>query len=292
MLANRNIPNFQDESVIYHTQELISRARTIGIVFFSSFFVILFTPSSIFQFEIIFEDYKPAIITLLELILKWVTKEVHSDQFAITIGSPMAVIIAYIELALIITFFFNFPFIVYQLYLFLSPGMYEHEKKNLRKFTYVTVALFCIGGLFGIFLLPVVINSLVGISTTLEYENLLYYYDLSTLIGFIFWNVVATGLVFTYPMLILGLVLFEVVDTKDLRKRRRHVISALLGLTAIITPDPTPISMMILSLPLIVLYEMTINVAFKLEKSSFFSDFKLNKSMTDNRIKKYKLNVN
>lgn len=291
MLANRNLPDFKDETVIYHSQELIQRLRTISITFFVSFIFILFTPSSIFEFKLVFDDYEPAIIPILESILKWVTKDIFTDQFAVTIGSPMAVVIAYIELAIIITFLANFPFIVYQIYSFLEPGLYEYEKKTLRKLTYVTVLLFCIGALFGIYLLPIVIKSLVGISATLEYDNLLYYYDLSTLIEFIFWNVVATGLLFTYPMLILGLVLFEVTDAKGLRERRRHVISALVGITAVITPDPTPISMIILSFPLSILYEMTINAAYKLEKSSFFSDFRFNKSMNEDRIKKFNYKI-
>ena len=88
------------------------------------------------------------------------------------------------------------------------------------------------------------------------------------------WNVVATGLVFCYPILIISLVFTGVLTVEDLQKRRRHVIAALFGITALITPDPTPISMIVLTIPLLFLYELTINFAYKIQSSPDFLEMR------------------
>ncbi|MFW9930019.1 MAG: twin-arginine translocase subunit TatC, partial [Candidatus Thorarchaeota archaeon] len=256
------------ENILPHSQELYYRLRLIVIVFILSLIIIMFFPYDVLLGDFSFSSYKPLVVAELEWVLKWITSQINTEHFLLIIGSPMAVILAYFELGIITTFAINYPFIIWQLYLYLKPGLYEEEKSFIRSIIFFATILFVIGVLFGFFMMPSILQTLVGIGN-LEVNNIGQYYALSDVIEFFFWSVVSTGILFTYPLFILLFVLFGFIDTESLRKRRRHIIVALMGITAIITPDPSPISMLILSVPLVFLYEITINLSYKIEKTPF-----------------------
>ena len=274
MFSSDNFDGLISENVINHTQELYIRIRLIIIVFILSTLIIIFLPSEFIHGNISLENYKPFVINELEWILNWSTSKISLNQFALIIGSPMAVIIAYIELGIITSFALNYPFIIWQLYMFLKPGLYEEEKDFIRNLVIFATILFVIGALIGFFIMPIVFQSLVGIGESLDFQYLVQYYNLNTVVEFFFWSVIATGVLFTYPIFILSLVLFNLLSSQSLRTRRRHIIVGLMGITAIITPDPSPISMLILSIPLVFLYEITINLAYKIEKTESYRKIK------------------
>ena len=139
-----------------------------------------------------------------------------------------------------------------------------------KKLTFAATGLFLFGAAFGFELMPTVTKALVGIGDLINFPKLAQFYNLGDVINFLIWNVVAVGIVFTYPILIITLVFTGTLTVEDLQNRRRHVIAALFGITALITPDPTPISMIILTIPLLFLYELTINYCYKIQQSEDF----------------------
>ncbi|OLS22448.1 MAG: Sec-independent protein translocase protein TatC [Candidatus Heimdallarchaeota archaeon LC_3] len=279
MFSSDNFEGLISENVINHSQELYIRIRLIIVVFIISTMIIIFLPYEFIKGNFSLENYKPLVIVELEWILNWSTSKISINQFALIIGSPMAVIIAYIELGIITSFAFNYPFIIWQLYIFLKPGLYEEEKEFIRNLVLFATLLFIIGALIGFYIMPIVFQSLVGIGETLDFQYLVQYYNLNTVVEFFFWSVIATGILFTYPLFLLSLVLFNLLSSESLRTRRRHIIIGLMGITAIITPDPSPISMLILSVPLVFLYEITINLAYKIERTEFYKRMKEKRSL-------------
>ncbi|MFX1513689.1 MAG: twin-arginine translocase subunit TatC [Promethearchaeota archaeon] len=256
-----------------HSEELFRRLRLIALVIVLTSLVVALIPQSYIEGNFSTENYQPAIYLELKWIIDWSTSQIP-DRYdvRIVLGSPVIVLLAYIELALIIGTIINIPFISYQIYEFLRPGLYEEELIIIRRISIGFSILFFFGAALGWFLVPPMMRALVGISGTLDVERLLIWYTLESLINYIFFSVLVAGLIHTYPVFLIFLVLNGILTSEDLRSRRREVIAALLSLTAVITPDPTPFSMLIMSTPLIILYEITINVAMKVERSTLYAN--------------------
>jgi sec-independent protein translocase protein TatC len=229
-------------------------------------------PQSYLQGDFSTNDYEPAIYLELKWIIDWATSEIP-DRYdvRIVLGSPITVLVAYFELALIIGIVLNIPFISYQMYAFLRPALYDEEAIIARRISLSFGLLFFFGATVGFLLIPTMMRALVGISGTLDVDRLLIWFSLDELITYIFFSVLVAGIVHTYPVFLILLVLNGVLTSEDLRTRRREVFAGLLCVTAVITPDPTPFSMIIMSIPLIFLYEITINVAMKVERSELYA---------------------
>ena len=266
------------EDILVHTSELVGRLRIIAGVYFSTVIIILFVPTSwlVLDFN---AEYRPVVLDILDFLLTFSTGQVTSNNFSITIGSPITVITELFFISILVAFIVNYPFILYQLYLFFAPGLYPIEQRIIKRLVYAATALFVFGAFFGFELMPIVTKTLVGFGDLIQYDKLVQFYDLGQVVDFLIFNVVATGLVFTYPILLIALVFTGFISVDDLQKRRRHVVLGLFGITALITPDPTPVSMIILSIPLVFLYEITINFAYRIETSPDFVEIR-------NRMKK------
>ena len=125
------------------------------------------------------------------------------------------------------------PFILYQVWLFISPGMYQNEKKYVWPFMGATVGLFLCGAWFG------------------------YEYT-----GFFLAIILGLGISFELPILIFFLALFGIVDAKFLLRHFRYAILAIFLVSAIICPMPDPLSMCLFASPMLVLYFIGVGVAY------------------------------
>ena len=151
------------------------------------------------------------------------------------------------------------PFILYQIWLFISPGMYAHEKKYVIPFMTATVALFFGGAFFGYrWVLPSALKMLIGdfghrfhpIITIEDYNS----FFLSIIFGL--------GITFELPILIFFLALFGIVDGRFLVRHMRYAILIIFVIAAIICPLPDPLSMCLFAAPMLVLYALSVGVAF------------------------------
>lgn len=151
------------------------------------------------------------------------------------------------------------PYILYQVWLFISPGMYSHEKKYVVPFMASTVALFFSGAYFGYrWVLPSALKMLIGdfghrfhpIITIEDYNS----FFLSIIFGL--------GITFELPILIFFLSLFGIVDGRFLIRHMRYAVLIIFIIAAIICPLPDPLSMTLFAAPMLVLYALSIGVAF------------------------------
>jgi sec-independent protein translocase protein TatC len=151
------------------------------------------------------------------------------------------------------------PFILYQIWLFISPGMYQNEKRYVWPFMSATVGLFAAGAWFGYhWVLPGAIKVLV-LDFGKKFNPILTIEDYT---GFFLAVILGLGICFELPILIFFLSLFGIVDAKFLLKHIRYAILVIFLISAIICPLPDPVSMCLFASPMLVLYLLGVGVAF------------------------------
>ena len=155
-------------------------------------------------------------------------------------------------------FILSFPYIIYEFWKFISPGLYEKERKNARGFIFIASILFFIGVLFGYYIVtPLSINFIGNYSVSSEIFN---DFDLSSYIGLLRASVLASGIIFELPIIIYFLTRVGVITTQFLKKNRKISLVLVLSLSAIITP-PDVVSQIIVSIPILILYEVSIIIS-------------------------------
>jgi sec-independent protein translocase protein TatC len=155
----------------------------------------------------------------------------------------------------------SFPWIVYQLWLFIRPALYDNERSTATKAFWFSAILFFAGVVVGyIFVFPMAFKFLVTFSVSKEVENII---TIASYIDVLVMLVLGMGIVFQMPVLILLLSRIGIVNKAFLRKYRRYAIVIILTIIAIVTPTPDPMTMMIASAPLLLLYEFSIYICKK-----------------------------
>lgn len=165
---------------------------------------------------------------------------------------------AHLWTSILAGFIVSFPYIIFEFWKFISPGLYEKERKNARGFIFIASLLFFIGVLFGYYIVtPLSINFLGNYSVSSEIFN---DFDLSSYIGLLRASVLASGIIFELPIIIYFLTRVGIVTPEFLRKNRKISLVLVLSLSAIITP-PDIASQIIVSIPILILYEVSIIIA-------------------------------
>jgi Tat protein translocase TatC len=262
------IAGMPKEELELHIKELLNRIKVIFISLGITTLLVIFIPAAVLEGNWSFQEYDPAITLILRELLVWATSlaEAQGGSFQFTLGAPYSVIVVCVELAILIAILLNIPVISYEIYVYIRPALYDEEAHFARQLSISFGVLFSFGALAGALLVPVMVQTLFGLTTIIEYGRIVNFVPLESFIEFIFFSLVGTGLLFTFPIWIVFGALAGVFSSETLIQRRREVLIALIALTAVITPDPTPLSMILLSLPLIVLYEIALVVVMRLEE--------------------------
>lgn len=151
-----------------------------------------------------------------------------------------------------------FPYVIYQLWRFISPGMKPNERKNSRGFIVVSSLLFFLGVLFGYYVItPLSLNFLANYSIS---DKVINEFDLSSVIAIVRSSSLASGIVFELPIVIFFLTKVGLVTPKFLRTYRKYALVIVLILAAIITP-PDITSQVIVAIPILILYQISIYIS-------------------------------
>jgi len=170
---------------------------------------------------------------------------------------------AHIWTSIIFGMIIAFPYILYELWKFIKPALYENEKKYGLSFIFISSFLFILGILFGYFVItPLSVNFLGNYSVSSEIQNNI---DLASYNSLVRTTVLANGIVFELPIIIYFLAKMGLVSKKFLRNHRKYALVLVLLLAAIITP-PDIISQIIVAIPLMILFEISIYIAGWVEK--------------------------
>ena len=155
-------------------------------------------------------------------------------------------------------FIVGFPYVLYEMWKFISPGLYEKERKHSRGFILVASLLFFMGVLFGYYVVaPLSINFLGGYQVSEEVFNDI---DLASYISTVRAAVIACGLIFELPIIIYFLTKIGLVTPEVLRKYRKVALVIVLIISAIITP-PDVASQIIVAVPVLILYQISIYIS-------------------------------
>lgn len=155
-----------------------------------------------------------------------------------------------------------FPYVFWEIWRFIRPGLYPNEKSVTRNVVFTCSLLFLTGVAFGYFFIaPFAINFLVGytipgVENTPTIQSLINYMVMFTL---------PSGLVFELPIVVYFLSKLGIVTAAGMRKYRRHSIVGILLVAAIVTP-PDAVTMFMIGIPLFILYEISIFIAIRGEK--------------------------
>ncbi len=155
-------------------------------------------------------------------------------------------------------FIVGFPYVLYEMWKFISPGLYEKERKHSQGFILVASLLFFLGVLFGYYVVaPLSINFLGGYQVSKEVFNDI---DLASYISTVRAAVIACGLIFELPIIIYFLTKIGLVTPEVLKKYRKVALVIVLIISAIITP-PDVASQIIVAVPVLILYQISIYIS-------------------------------
>lgn len=155
-------------------------------------------------------------------------------------------------------FIIAFPYVLYEFWKFVSPGLYSKERKNSKGFIFFSSLLFFIGVLFGYYVIcPLSINFLGTYSVADQVHN---DFDLNSYIGLVRASVLASGFIFELPIIIYYLTKIGLVTPQFLKNNRKYALVIVLIVAAIITP-PDVASQIIVAIPVIILYQVSILIS-------------------------------
>ncbi len=152
----------------------------------------------------------------------------------------------------------GFPYILFEVWRFISPGLYENERKHSRGFILTASFLFFLGVLFGYYIVaPLSINFLGTYQVSSEVLNEI---DLGSYVGTVRASVIACGIMFELPIIIYFLTKVGLVTPEFLKKHRKMALVIVLILSAVITP-PDVASQIVVAIPVLILYQISIYIS-------------------------------
>lgn len=195
-------------------------------------------------------------------LYRWTGLQVDMELINIDVTAQFFI---HLKMAVALGFVAAFPFIVWQIWSFIAPALYDNERKAIGNAFKLGSVLFYLGVVVGYcFVLPVCLNFFMGYQVSDAVSNTI---SLSSYISLFTSMVLLIGLVFEFPTVIMALSRLGMVGRESLRKYRRHAFMVILILSALITPSD-PVSMFVLSVPLYLLYEFSILLCRKNNTSS------------------------
>ncbi len=173
-----------------------------------------------------------------------------------------------IKVAMMTAFLGAMPYILYQIWAFVAPGLYRHEQKVILPLVAASVILFLCGMAFAYFLVfPIVFGFVVGIAP----EGVAVMTDINKYLDFVLTLFMAFGVTFEVPIVVIALALMGVVEVEQFKQGRPYVIVGAFVIGAIFTP-PDIISQIMLALPLWLLYEAGVLIAAMLVRRKGVSE--------------------
>ncbi|WP_263383484.1 twin-arginine translocase subunit TatC [Granulicella arctica] len=192
-------------------------------------------------------------------LVSFIQKPLVNIGLTMTMTHPTDALNLFLKTSVVCGAILASPFILYQVWLFISPGMYANEKRYVWPFMSATVGLFLAGAWFGYrYVLP---GAMVILIQDFG-KNFTHMITIEDYTSFFLAVILGLGVTFELPVVIFFLALFGIVDAKFLLKHIRYAILAIFLIAAVICPTPDPIGMCLFASPMLVLYMLGVGVAF------------------------------
>jgi sec-independent protein translocase protein TatC len=193
---------------------------------------------------------------LYPYIFDFLTHPLHqAERSAIIIaGSPIAPLLTRIKIAGYVGIILAMPVLVWELWRFITPGLYPHEKRYAVPFTVGAVIFFIMGAAVAYISLTPALTFLNAVGG----HNIKPVYNISDYLKLIVLMMIIFGVGFEFPVLLVALQVAGVVKPQQLSHARRWAIVGIVVVSAVITPSSDPFSMLALAIPLYVFFELAI----------------------------------
>ena len=247
--------NDSDGGFISHIEEL--RKRLIhSFIFLSAFFIVCY----------FFAEY------LYGFLVEPYSKAVANDgvERRLIFTALQETFLTYIKVAFFAAFFVTCPFILMQIWKFIAPGLYKHEKSAILPYLIITPILFFLGGILVYYLImPLAIKFFLSFESTGLNTNLPIKLEakVNEYLSLIMKLIFAFGLSFQLPVVLSLLARIGMIDSQFLKERRKYVVVIIFAAAAILTP-PDPVTQIGLAIPLLILYELSIFSVNIIEKKA------------------------
>ena len=253
--------NDEELSVWDHLEELAQRLRRVIFVALVATLILAFLPSdmgSILRLD--FSAYRP----LLSAIMEVIQEALLPEGVNLIAYNWLDTFYIYFLVAVILGFLVTLPYTAYELFKFISPALYPHERRSMYVFVFVVTVLFAIGGAYAWFvLLPTTFTVLYRF---VYQSNILPFFSVKDFFNMVAVGLLGSGVFYTFPLIIWILVRADLISVETLKANRRQLFLGLIVVTAVLTPDPTPFSMILMTVPFYILYEITIQVLSRTTK--------------------------
>lgn len=167
--------------------------------------------------------------------------------------------------SLMIGIMIGFPYLLYEVWLFIKPALSEIERKSATGFVFYASVLFALGVLFGYYIItPLSVNFLANWQVSSEIANQI---TISSYLSSISTITLGTGIIFELPIVIYILSKIGIMTPQFMRTYRKYAFIIILIIAAIVTPTPDALTMLTVTFPLIVLYEISIIIASAVQKN-------------------------
>ncbi len=242
-----------------HLSELKKRVKVIAVAYAAALVFWLLIPSESFDLSALFTGlYRPMISVVLDA-----AKGLAAGRVTIIQGTLTAPLEIYFLAGAIMALVTASPVIGYEIFKFVDPALYPHEKKTLYRFLFAFIALFVLGAAVAWFLLaPAIIRFMAYFAQIIHAEPLVTAGDFYSLV---FIAVGASAIAFTTPAIFVLLVNFGIISTTALTKNRLIVYLGLYIVIAALTPEPL-VGHVGMFIPIMVMLEISALIGKRIEK--------------------------
>ncbi len=242
-----------------------------GIIVIAVFTVLAFMNGQWVFHNIIFAPARPDFWTYRQMCAaaEWLNSPalcIDSMNFIIQSRTLSGQFMMHITASVLIGLICAFPYVFWEIWRFIKPGLYKKEQKAARGASLYVSILFLLGVFFGYYIVaPLSINFLANYQIDPSIQN---EFDIISYVSTLVTLVLACALLFQLPIVIFFLARVGLISPKFMRTYRRHAIIIILVISAIITP-PDVFSQVLIAIPLTILYELSIGIASRVERRYF-----------------------
>lgn len=185
-------------------------------------------------------------------VFKIIKRSALPEGVQLIVTDPWTGFITQFEIVIILAFIVTFPFLLYKTMRYFSPALFEHEKRAIFKSVFMLTVLFMLGCFFAYyFMIPLTFKFMYPFAASL---GAVTFFSLGTFMAWVIAILVTTGVVFLLPIFMLVLSHLGIVSPDFWRKKWRLAFLVLMIFSAIVTPDQTGVTMILLFIPLALLY--------------------------------------
>lgn len=216
--------------------------------------VLLVAAVGLFAFkDFLFDDLILAPSKADFFLYKWIGADFSLSLVNIEVTAQFMI---HMKMALLCAVVLTFPYVIFQVWQFIAPALYENEKKKVGNAFLFASVLFYVGVVVGYMLIfPLMLNFFADYQVSSAVPN---QFSLSSYISLLTSMVLTFGIVFEFPTVVALLSALGILRKEAMKKYRRHAICAIVILAAVITPSGDPFSLAVVALPLYLLYEFSV----------------------------------